>query len=199
MRVLAFSDLHRDVEAARGVVAAAATADLVVGAGDFATMRRGMADTIDVLRALTVPVVLVAGNHDGLDDLRDACAGWSNCHVLHGHKVSVGGTEIFGLGFEIASIDRGSWSSQIGEADAARALAACPSGALLVTHAPPYGVADLQRNGAHEGSRAIRAAIEEKRPRLHLCGHIHNAWGTRGVIADCPVHNLGPTVNWFEI
>jgi hypothetical protein len=31
-----------------------------------------------------------------------------------------------------------------------------------------------------------------RKPRLHLCGHIHHAWGTSGVIGECSVHNLGP-------
>lgn len=199
MRVLAFSDLHRDAAMAKAIVAAAAGADLVVGAGDFATMRRGLADTIDVLRALAVPTILVAGNHDRLDDLRAACMGWSGAHVLHDETVTIGNVPVYALGFEIANVDRGPWNSQIGEAEAAAALAHCPEGALLVTHAPPHGVADLQKNGLHEGSHALRSAIETRRPRLNLCGHIHNAWGQRGVIAGCPVHNLGPSINWFEI
>ena len=209
MRLLAFSDLHRDTAAALAIVSASANADLVIGAGDFATMGQGLDDTISILRAITAPVVLVAGNHDSLGDLRSACSSWTNAHVLHGQSIQVegeGGAKnaqntktVFGLGYEISAVDRGPWNSQMGEAEAAQYLARCPHNCILVTHAPPFGIADLQRNGAHEGSAAIRACIERTAPVLSLCGHIHHAWGTSGVIGHTPVHNLGPKLNWFTV
>jgi uncharacterized protein len=57
----------------------------------------------------------------------------------------------------------------------------------------------IQGNGAHEGSHAIRDAVVSTNPRLHLCGHIHHAWGTSGIIGECRVRNLGPTVNRFVV
>ena len=57
----------------RAIVDASREADVVVGAGDFATKGIGLRDTIDLLRAVVVPTVLVAGNHDDLDELRGAC------------------------------------------------------------------------------------------------------------------------------
>jgi uncharacterized protein len=199
MKLLAFSDLHRDVAAAEAILVASAKANAVIGAGDFATMGQGYADTLDILRRIAAPVVLIAGNHDSLEDLRSACAGWSGVHILHGQSVVIGGKTVFGLGFEISTVDRGSWNSQMSEVDATAHLAACPANCILVTHAPPFGVADLQRNGEHEGSAAIRAAIERATPILNLCGHIHNAWGTSGVIGHTPVHNLGPKPTWFDV
>ncbi|WP_216076061.1 hypothetical protein, partial [Acinetobacter baumannii] len=77
------------------------------------------------------------------------------------------------------------WNRWLEEAEAEHLLAGCPAGAILVTHSPPFGVADLQTTGAHVGSRAIRATVMARRPRLHLCGHIHNAWGTSGLINEC--------------
>ena len=47
MRVLAFSDLHRDQDAARAIVAASVEADVVIGAGDFATRREGLMERLD--------------------------------------------------------------------------------------------------------------------------------------------------------
>jgi Icc-related predicted phosphoesterase len=200
MRILAFSDLHRDAAAAREIVDASRDADVVVGAGDFATRGVGLCDTMDLLRAVTVPMVLVAGNHDDLDELRDACRINDTLHVLHGDGVTIAGISFFGLGFEIpAGMRDEPWNRRLGEEEAARLLLACPPGAVLVTHSPPFGSADIQRNGAHEGSRAIRDAVVSTKPRLHLCGHIHHAWGTSGIIGECGVHNLGPTVNRFVV
>ena len=200
VNILAFSDLHRNVDAAQAIVDASREADVVVGAGDFATQGMGLRDTIDLLRAVLAPLVIVAGNHDDLDELRDACSAGNAIHVLHGEAATVAGIPFFGLGFEIPSgRRRDSWNRQLDEQEAAKLMRTCPPGAVLVTHSPPFGCADVQRNGAHEGSRAIRDAVMSAQPRLHLCGHIHQAWGTSGIVGRCPVHNLGPTVNWFEV
>ena len=42
MKLLAFSDLHVDVAAARALVESGRVADLVIGAGDFAQMHDGL-------------------------------------------------------------------------------------------------------------------------------------------------------------
>jgi Icc-related predicted phosphoesterase len=70
---------------------------------------------------------------------------------------------------------------------------------VLILHSPPRGVADRTSQGASVGSTAIRAAIEAKRPRLAVCGHIHDSWGVRGKIGPTEVVNLGPAPNWFDI
>ena len=85
------------------------------------------------------------------------------------------------------------------EEEAHRLLQNCPKNAVLISHTPPHGCADLQKDGTHEGSRAIRDAIDEKQPILSLCGHIHFSWGASGKIGQSPVYNLGPSINWFEI
>lgn len=199
MKILAFSDLHRDREVAQSLRNAARTADVVIGAGDFGTKGEGLADTLDILREITAPVLLVPGNHDRLGEMHAARQDWPQAHVLHGDGVEIGGVAFFGLGYEVPGANDGSWNQRLDEAEAAELLVPCPDNAVLVTHSPPYGVADVQRNGQHEGSRAIRSAIEQRQPRLALCGHIHNAWGTMGVIGRSPVHNLGPTMHWFDI
>lgn len=49
---------------------------------------------------------------------------------------------------------------------------------ILVTHAPPHGFGtDVIPDGTHVGSHAVRFFAESAKPRLHLCGHIHEASG----------------------
>jgi Icc-related predicted phosphoesterase len=199
MRILAFSDLHRKADIAQAILHASRDADVVVGAGDFATKGAGLSETIDVLRAFAVQTVFVAGNHDSLAELRTACRGNALIHVLHGEGVTIAGVPFFGVGFETPPGRDEPWNQRLGEAEAGKLLADCPQGAVLVTHSPPFGVADVQTTGVHEGSRSIRSAVEASKPRLHLCGHIHHAWGMSGAIDGCPVYNLGPSLNWFAV
>ena len=198
MKILAFSDLHRNCEMAREIAQASSEADIVIGAGDFGTQGEGTADTIEILRDITVPIIIVPGNHDDLDELRALCLDWQNAHFLHGESVSLGGLSFFGLGCEIPKRSDAQWNRHLGEDDAASLLSACTEGAVLITHTPPLGHCDLQKDGSHEGSVSIRDAIGLCKVRLHLCGHIHYSWGATTVFDGCKIQNLGPTVNWFD-
>lgn len=199
MRLLAFSDLHRDQAAARAIVDASGDADILVGAGDFGTRGDGAADTLSILADCGKPVVVVHGNHDDPAEVAAVCAASATLRYLHGDAATVNGVAFFGLGGEIPSRNAFPWNAAETESDAAALLARCARGAVLATHTPPYGLADLQRDGAHEGSASIRNCVEAAAPRLALCGHIHHAWGMRAQCGSTPVANLGPTINWFEI
>ena len=72
MRILAFSDLHLARGRAADIVAASAGADLVIGAGDFCTMRKGLDEAMAMLAGIAAPFVMVPGNSESVDELRAA-------------------------------------------------------------------------------------------------------------------------------
>jgi predicted phosphodiesterase len=78
MKLLLFSDLHANRPATEAIVEMAREADVLVGAGDFARVRRDISVCIDILRAVTKPAIFVAGNNETTDELRDACRSWSS-------------------------------------------------------------------------------------------------------------------------
>jgi Icc-related predicted phosphoesterase len=47
-------------------------------------------------------------------------------------------------------------------------------------------------DGRHVGSESILRAIEDKSPRVALCGHIHECAGQEVEIGGVRVLNLGP-------
>ena len=197
MRILAFSDLHLARARAADLVAASETADLIIGAGDFCNMRQGLPEAMKLLAGFTAPVVLVPGNAESADELRAAAPeAW---HVLHGSGVTIGGLQLFGLGYGIPVTPFGGWSCDLTEAFAETMLAECAQADILITHSPPKGLADQTSDGLSVGSTAVRDAISRIQPQLAVCGHIHDSWGQRGMIGATEVANLGPTVNWFEV
>ncbi|HXV51885.1 MAG TPA: metallophosphoesterase family protein [Solirubrobacterales bacterium] len=198
MRILAFSDLHRDLDGAARLVELSGDADLVIGAGDFASVHEGLAEAIDALAPIEVATVLVPGNNETEDDLRTAAAGWESATVLHGEGAEIAGVEVFGLGAGVP-VTPWDWSFDLTEDEAAGRLAGCPEGAVLVVHSPPKGHVDASSAGDHLGSTAILAAIEAKQPRLAVCGHIHESWGASSTIGETPVRNLGPEGTFFEL
>jgi uncharacterized protein len=198
VRILAFSDLHRDLEQGAKLVEMSAEADVVIGAGDFASVHEGLEETIGALEGIQAPTVLVPGNNETVDALRSAAEGWSAATVLHGEGTTIEGTEFFGLGAGIP-VTPWDWSFDLDDEAATEMLAACPEGAVLVLHSPPRDHCDSAGDGTNFGSPALLRAIEEKRPRLAVCGHIHESWGCESTIGSTPVRNLGPTGTWLEI
>lgn len=199
MRLLVFSDLHRDSVAARQLVERSRGVDVVVGAGDFATTRRGIEDCLAVLREIDRPAVVVAGNSETTEELAEACRSWPRAHVLHGSGVTLSGVPFFGLGAAVPVTPFGDWSYDLTEDEAAKLLASCPPGAVLVTHSPPKGAADADSSGRSLGSTAVRDAVLRASPRLVVCGHIHASWGQRATLGESPVVNVGPAGLEWEL
>jgi uncharacterized protein len=198
VKLLAFSDLHRDLDQAAQLVERSREADVVIGAGDFASIHKGLEEAIDALEPIAVPTVLVPGNNETEDALRTACENWEGATVLHGQGTEIDGTQFYGLGAGVP-ITPWDWSFDLDDEQAAERLAGCPEGAVLVVHSPPKGHCDTSSAGDHLGSRAILEAIEAKRPPLAVCGHIHEAWGAEDEIGPTKVINLGPSGRLIDL
>src|SRR5205814_1244301 len=89
-------------------------------------------------------------------------------------------------------------AQRLAELAADAKLERCPAGAVLVSRSPPKGYVD-SAHGRHLGSEAVLRAIESKRPRLTVCGHIHQAWGEEATVAGTSVVNLGPEGRFFDL
>ena len=199
MRLLLFSDLHCNVAAAQRLVEQARDADVAVGAGDFGQVRRRVGVCIDILRDLPCPAVVVPGNNESLDELRDACRGWPGAHVLHGSGVEIGGVRFYGLGGGVPVTPFGSWSYDFREDQAAELLKNFPPGGVLVSHSPPKGCLDVDGGGESRGSTAVAELIRTKRPALVVCGHIHACAGRTETLDGTPVVNAGPHGVRFDL
>ncbi len=198
MRILAFSDLHRDLEQAARLTEMSADADVVIGAGDFASIHNGLEETIGALAGIETPTILVAGNNETIDDLRRVAADWPAATVLHGESTEIGGETFYGLGGGIPTTPWG-WSFDLDETEAEAALADLSPGSVLVVHSPPKGHCDEAGDGLHLGSKSILTAIERTTPKLAVCGHIHESWGRTSTIGETEVVNLGPAGRYFDL
>jgi Icc-related predicted phosphoesterase len=198
VRLLAFSDLHRDLDGAARLVEQATDADVVIGAGDFASIHEGLEETIGALAAIETPTIVIPGNNETVDALRAACDGWDTATVLHGEGTAVDGVEFWGLGAGVP-ITPWDWSFDLDEAEAEAMLAGAPEGCVLVVHSPPKGHADVSGAGDHLGSEAVLRAIEAKRPSLAVCGHIHESWGATSELGPTRIVNLGPAGKLIDV
>ncbi|MFV2053844.1 metallophosphoesterase family protein [Aliiroseovarius sp. YM-037] len=195
MKILAFSDVHCDLDACARIVTAGRDADLVIGAGDFAEQHEGLAETMAALAPIAEKAIYVPGNGETAEALRAA----TKARVLHGEVAEISGITVAGLGCAVPPLPRLPWSYDLSEEDAAALLAPIERCDILVTHSPPKGVADVIEGYGSLGSVAVRDAAERLQPQRLFCGHVHDCWGQGGQIGATEVRNLGPTVNWFEV
>jgi len=192
MKFLLFSGLHRDTQAATALVKAAKNVDIIIGAGDFANRHEGLSDTLDILSEIAKPAVLVPGNGETFEELREAASVWKTAKVLHGDGCTIEGFPFWGLGGGIPVTPFGEWSYDFSEALAAEMLSECPKTAILIVHSPPLDTVDHDSTGRIRGSEAIRKTIETKHPKLVVCGHIHSDWGKQTKLGDTIIINAGP-------
>ena len=198
MRLLLFSDLHCDAVAAQNLVEMSRHADVVIGAGDFAINRKGLPKAINSLAAIDRPSILVPGNNESYEELVNACKAWPAARVLHGSGTEIDGIKFWGVGGAIPITRFGPSSYDFSEDEGRQLLAACPHGAILVTHSPPKGIVDQTLDGQSRGSVAILEAIARCQPPLVVCGHIHPNAGQSEVIACTQVTNAGPYGIWWD-
>lgn len=70
-----------------------------------------------------------------------------------------------------------------------------PSGTdILITHGPMFGRHDLIYSGQRVGCEELAKVVDAIKPKLHVCGHIHEAYGLleseHTVFANASVLNL---------
>ncbi len=179
MRVLALADQAPRVPVDR--LAADNAVELVLTAGD---LERAWLHGLDEVR---LPKLGVQGNHD-----RDALA-TLGVEDLHLRAVEHGGVRF--AGFE-GCVRYRPGPHQFTQEEAERLVEHLPPADVLVCHAPPFGVNDDPEDPAHVGFRALRAWVEDVRPRLVVHGHTHPRPGhaVRRLGATHVVHVLGARV-----
>ena len=199
MRLLLFSDIHVNESHCHNLVSMANNADIVIGAGDFGSLRRDIGKTISWLKDIKKPAVLVPGNAESYEELKEACRVWPSAVVLHGNGAKIMNVRFYGLGGGVPVTPFGPWSYDFTEEEAADLLKDCPAGSVLISHSPPKGILDRSSRGQNLGSEAVRQLIERQSPILVVCGHIHESSGKTDKLGNTTIVNAGPLGMFFEL
>ncbi len=167
MKILHLSDTHGFHHRLRDLP----EADFVVHSGDF-TMNGSEAEAIDFLQWFCdLPYrhkIFICGNHDdclygakieGLD---------SNVHYLCNSGVTIDGIKFYGVPLFMADCITNNQTYNYSRIPY--------DTEVLITHAPAYGILDLDDN-IHYGSKELLQRLVEINPHLHLFGHIHQQHG----------------------
>jgi len=179
LRILHLSDVHGEtalLSYALKELARKEKADLVVFSGDLEAYSE------EPLRGCEKLLLAVTGN---MDDAMVAAL-FSRLGVsVEGKCTVIAGIRVCGVG------------GRAPVRDAVKVLALAKGGGVdvLVTHYPPRGTkVDVALSGVHIGKEIVRDLIRELRPKLCLCGHVHEA---RGIdkLGETVLVNPGP-LSW---
>jgi Icc-related predicted phosphoesterase len=185
MRILAVADIHGAQYRLNLVLKniASYTPDLVVICGDITQFGPGELAT-NFLNQIQVRTFAVPGNIDTFDV--DQGINASNATNLDKRQVILQQIPFLGIGRELPPQLS---NLQIDDDTTKKPLKKLlKTSSVLVTHYPPYKIQDKIFIGTHGGSKELRSLIDTYKPRLVLCGHIHEDPGMT-TVGDTTVVN----------
>ena len=174
MLIYAVADIHGNVDRLRRIRAVVSDCqpDALVVAGDVINYVQPE-KTFQALDQMGLPVLMVRGNSDpGYSE--KYIGKFSHLTSLHLNRITVKSISFVGLSGTIPLPFRNRvrlFEKKLME----KASPLLDSQTVLVVHTPPWGVLDQVMDRVHSGSKRVRDLVEKTRPRLVICGHIHEA------------------------
>jgi Icc-related predicted phosphoesterase len=199
LRILVIADIHNDVENIPQFLDRAEELkfDVIVCPGDFldapptgVTREEIGLIILEELKSLGRPVLAVPGNQDDILINVFKEEGMS----IHGVGKTIDGVGFYGFGGSKTPFGTAyePSDSEIG-AGLEKAYEEVKDVVMKVqvTHNPPINTKlDIIPSGAHVGSESVRKFIEDKKPDVAVCAHIHEGRGV-DVIGNTKVINPG--------
>lgn len=181
MKIIFISDTHGQ-HASLQLPKLEAEKTMLIHTGDSSKMGKED-EIIDFLKWFEVQdytyKIFIAGNHDFLFEKNPSLAESlipKNCIYLNNSSIEIEGIKIWGSPITprfydwAFNCDRGEkikkyWEQIPNDTD------------ILLTHGPAYGILDQVINGLQVGCEELIKVIEKIKPKIHACGHIHEAYG----------------------
>tara|TARA_Y100000310_G_scaffold335032_1_gene416093 strand:+ start:158 stop:754 length:597 start_codon:yes stop_codon:yes gene_type:complete len=191
MKILAFVDMHGSMSALKSIRKKAKNVDIIVCAGDFTIFEQGIEHIMDELDKLKKEVLIVHGNHEDDDMMRELCLTHKNLFFLHNNHFIQ--DDVLFLGWGGGGFSEKDNSFEKREKRFKELIKKHKEKAIvLVTHAPPYGTKIDKIGREHCGNRSFAKFIKKNKIDLSISGHLHETSGKMGKIDKSTVMNPGP-------
>lgn len=192
MKILATGDIHGDVSLAKKLAKRAKDegVELVLITGDITHFDQSVDGLIGPFKKAGKKVLFIPGNHDSFATA-DFLAEIYGIKNIHGYSVKYDEIGIFGCGF--ANIG----PNQISEKEIFETLKKGNDGIkylkkkIMMTHVHPSKTKMEKFSNFVKGSDGVRKAVEEFKPDILVCSHVHEAQGIEEKIGNTRVINVG--------
>lgn len=175
MKIVCISDTHGK----HHELAPLPAGDMLIYAGDMTV--RGTQDQIDNFLAWMAKLpyqykILVAGNHDfALEQQPSSIVIPQGIHYLYNEMVELAGLKIWGSPVCTPYFN---WAFMWQQKQRQELYRTIPDDVdIIINHGPALGVLDKTVKFNHAGCEFLRQRILEVKPKLSVCGHIHESYG----------------------
>jgi uncharacterized protein len=192
MRILAAGDIHGDSLLSEKLAEKAKKeeVDLVILCGDLTYSEMSTKNIIGPFMKAKKKVLLIPGNHETIATT-DFLAEVYGVKNIHGYSVKYKDVGIFGCG-----------GANIGlfQLDENEIFDLLKKGhnhinylkkKIMVTHVHPSDTKMEKFTDIFPGSTGVKKAIEELKPDLLLCSHVHEAEGIEEMVGKTKIMNVG--------
>ncbi len=189
MKFLTFVDLHDDKKYLKDLVARASKQDIdfVVCAGDFSQFGAGIKEVLAKFNALGKKIYLIPGNHEEDGLFEKVIKQFPNCVSFHKDSFEESGYVFLGYGGDGFSMEDKDFRKK------AREWYGKYKGKkiVLVTHGPPFATKLDKLGDRHVGNKDYRNFILRIKPKLVICGHIHENVNVVDEVSGVKIINPG--------
>jgi len=188
MNILLFGDTH-GLQTFPELLEKSKHVDLCICLGDFTRGGENTISTLEKINTLQAEVLLIHGNHEKEQIVRNTCKQKSNITYIHRNIVERDNYMILGYGGEGFSFTTKDFESFIrNNKDILK-----HKKYIFATHQPPRHT-DLDLVGErHVGNNSFRTFIDAHNPILSASGHIHENEGITQQLRETTLVNPGPT------
>lgn len=196
MKILAFVDTHGNKTAFNKIVEKSKQADILVCAGDISNWGEHLEELILILKKANKELLIIPGNHETAEQIKKLHKKFEFVIPIHEGSYKLKDYLFFGYG-------EGGFSKE--EPVLKRIIPKFKktikdSKVILVTHAPPYGTKlDFLIGSNHTGCKTITDFIKDIKPKLAICGHLHENFNKKDIINKTLIINPGPEGKLIKI
>src|SRR3989344_222757 len=179
MIILAFGDIHGNLKVIDRLIKKAKKADFLICSGDLTQFGKNYEQIILKLDSIGKKVFFIHGNHDP-------------DKIIETENVINIDKRIYGFGkFNIMGYGDGGFARENKNIERFFLKGKKLKNLIIVTHGPAFGY-KLDFLGEHIGNKSIRKIIEILKPKLHICGHLHEYFSGMDFIGKTLSINAGP-------
>lgn len=193
MKILAFGDLHGDIKKVQKLAEQAEqeNVDLVVICGDFTYAERSIDNIIGPFIQKNKKVVLIPGNHETSATV-DFLATQYGITNLHGYSIQHEDIGLFGCGGDanVGPAPKLTENEIFSLLKAGHEKIKDLKKKIMITHSHPSGSIFEKMSKFVPPSTGIRKALDEFKPDILLCSHVHEAKGLEEQIGNTRVINV---------